>query len=76
MCFKQNIHKHSLEWVRAQAKLFEPASATYTCADAASLFEDRTKGEHTGGHGLLVVHVSAASLYHSIRMLLLFQLFC
>jgi hypothetical protein len=44
VCFKQNVHKHSLEFITAQAKLFEAAPATFTCADAASLYQDK-KGE-------------------------------
>lgn len=43
MCFKQNTHKHSLDFIKAQAKLYEVVPATFTCADASSLFEDKNK---------------------------------
>lgn len=47
MCHKQNVHKHSLEFVEKQAALYEPVPATFTSADATSLFEDK-KGERRG----------------------------
>jgi hypothetical protein len=41
VCFNQNSHKHSLDFIQQQAKLYEPAPATFTCADATSLFEEK-----------------------------------
>jgi hypothetical protein len=45
VCFKQNVHRHSLEFIQRQAKLFEPVPANFTSADATYLFEDKPKGE-------------------------------
>lgn len=45
VCFKQNVHKHNLEFITAQAKLYETVPATFTCADASLLYEDKKKRE-------------------------------
>lgn len=50
VCFKQNVHKHSLEFIQAQAKAFEAVPATFTCADASSLFEDKQQKQPGGWH--------------------------
>jgi hypothetical protein len=51
VCFKQNVHKHSLEFIQAQAEAFETVPATFTCADASSLFEDKQQQKQPGGLG-------------------------
>lgn len=50
VCFKQSVHQHSLEFIEAQAKAFEAVPATFTCADASSLFEDKQQ-KQPGGLG-------------------------
>ena len=65
VCFKQNVHKHSLAFIQAQAKLFEPVPANFTSADASSLFQDKQTGRQAGTHDMWAVQQGTPAAGHT-----------